>query len=321
MPAITSNITLAFAHYETLHMMKKMIQTPAFQNLFRDFENLILARNYKGKMYPSAIKEFLIWMEEFGITAIKEVTTTEMMAYYEYLIQRPNQRRGGILSSSSVKLHLLSISIFLDSLLNNKEIEKGFLIPRHGENDQKPRSFLTVEETRILYGACENEIERAILSIAYGCGLRRAEIQDLNLSDVDRHKGMVIVRKGKNGKRREVPMSDSVLEDVKKYLSDFRYQNFGSRYIEEAFFINRKGKRMSGDMLNITLKKIIERTQNQMIIDKEITLHCLRHSIAHHLSENNAGIDFIRDFLGHSFINTAHIYAIKNKKNIEILLT
>ena len=301
-------------------MMKKLIQTPAYQNLFRDYENLILARNYKGKMYLTAIREFLIWMEEFGITAIKEVTTKEMMAYYEYLIQRPNQRRGGILSSSSVKLHLLSISIFLDSLLKNREIEKAFLIPRHGENDQNPRSFLTVEETKILYGACENEIERVILSIAYGCGLRRAEMFRLNLSDVDRHKGMVIVRKGKNGKRREVPMSDSVLEDVKKYLSDFRYQNPGSGHIEEAFFINRDGKRMEGDMLNRTLKKIIKQTQNQTIIGKEITLHCLRHSIAHHLSENNAGIDFIREFLGHSFINTAHIYAVKNKTKSEILL-
>lgn len=300
--------------------MKKEIQTPAYQNFFRDYENLIKARNYKAKMYPSAIREFLIWMEEFGITAIREVTTKEMMAYYEYLIQRPNQRRSGILSSSSVKLHLLSVSIFLDSLLKNREIEKAFLIPRHGENDQNPRSFLTVEETKILYGTCENEIERAILSIAYGCGLRRAEMFRLNLSDVDRHKGMVIVRKGKNGKRREVPMSDSVLEDVKKYLSDFRYQNLASGYIDEAFFIDRKGKRMNGDMLNRTLKKITKRTQNQTIIGKEITLHCLRHSIAHHLSENNAGIDFIRDFLGHSFINTAHIYAIKNKTKREILL-
>lgn len=300
--------------------MKKEIQTQAYQNLFRNYENLILARNYKAKMYPTAIREFLIWMEEFGIAVIREVTTKEMMTYYGYLIQRPNQRKCGVLSSSSVKLHLLSISIFLDSLLKNREIEKGFLIPRHGENDQNPRTFLTVEETKILYGACENEIERAILSIAYGCGLRRAEMFRLNLSDLDRHKGMVIVRKGKNGKRREVPMSDSVLEDVKKYLSDFRYQNLASGHIEEAFFVNRKGKRMNGDMLNRTLKKIIKRTQNQTIIGKEITLHCLRHSIAHHLSEKNAGIDFIRDFLGHSFINTAHIYAVKNKTKREILL-
>ncbi|MEZ0007942.1 integrase/recombinase XerD [Flavobacterium sp. 28YEA47A] len=300
--------------------MKKTIQTPSYQNLFRDYENLILARNYKAKIYPTATREFLIWMEEFGITLIREVTTKEMMGYYEYLITRPNQRRGGVLSSSSVRLHLLSISIFQDGLLENRNIEKTFLIPKHGENDQKPRSFLTVEETRILYGACENPLEKALLSIAYGCGLRRAEIQDLSLSDVDRHKGMLIVRKGKNGKRREVPMSDSVLEDVKKYLSDFRYQNLGSGHIEEAFFINKKGRRMSGDMLNNTLKKIVNRSQNQTIIGKEITLHCLRHSIAHHLSENNAGIDFIRDFLGHSFINTAHIYAIKNKTKREILL-
>lgn len=84
--------------------------------------------------------------------------------------------------------------------------------------------------------------------------------------------------------------------------------------MEEAFFINSKGKRASGENLNEILKKMIEQIQKYELIQKDITLHCLRHSIAHHLAENNAGIDFIRNFLGHSDINTTYIYAIKNKK-------
>ncbi len=75
---------------------------------------------------------------------------------------------------------------------------------------------------------------------------------------------------------------------------------------------------MRGEYLNTTLKRIIERSSNQSIIDKEITLHGLRHSIANHLMENNAGIDFIKGFLGHSFINTAYIYALKNKQRTKI---
>ena len=71
---------------------------------------------------------------------------------------------------------------------------------------------------------------------------------------------------------------------------------------------------MSGEHLNDTLKNLIESTNNYELIQKEITLHCLRHSIAFHLAENNAGIDFIRRFLGHSQINTTYLYAIKNKK-------
>jgi integrase/recombinase XerD len=252
-------------------------------------------------------------LEECGVTKIKDVTTSEMMKYYIHLTERKNQRKLGTLSGSTIRIHLLSISIFLDNLLKNNEIEKAFHIPKHGSEDKNPRNILTVEEIEILYQNCENLLEKVLLSLAYGCGLRRSEMYNLNIADVQRQTGILVVRKGKFGKRRTVPMSDDVLKDVLDYFSDYRFQKQSSAQLENAFFINKRGKRMSGEMLNDTLNKIIMRTQDQKIIDKEITLHCLRHSIAYHLAENNAGIEFIKDFLGHFFINTTSIYSIKNK--------
>ena len=67
--------------------------------------------------------------------------------------------------------------------------------------------------------------------------------------------------------------------------------------MEKAFFVNPKGLRMYGDLLNDNLKYIIERTGNDEIINKNITLHCLRASIATHLQEAGATVEFIRDFL------------------------
>ncbi|WP_277017318.1 tyrosine-type recombinase/integrase [Flavobacterium lindanitolerans] len=297
--------------------MKKQIQSPASQDHFQDYETYIKAKAFKGKSYTAPVKEFLIWMEDFGIASVKQITSVEMLRYYEYLIERPNQRRPGGLSGTTIKMHMLCLSFFLDSLLRNDQIEKAFFIPRFSSDDQKPRNVLTVDEIKILYGIAENQLERALLSVAYGCGLRRSEMESLNVSDVQLSIGMLIVRSGKGGKRREVPMSDSVLQAVQGYVREYRCQ-FVQKPSETAFFLNTKGNRMCGDSLNKRLKKIIERTKSQTIIDKEITLHCLRHSIAHHLSENNAGIDFIRDFLGHSFIDTAYIYAIKNKHRISI---
>lgn len=302
-------------------MMKK-IQTPAYQTLYDDYDKYIRARDYKlgsGKMYQTAVKEFLIWMEQKSVTDIKEVTTTEMNEYFEYLRVRPNQKKAGTLASSTIKLHLLSIHIFMDNLLSLKAISKGWLIPRFGADDQKPRNALTVDEVKSLYRHAANPSEKALLSLAYGCGLRRSELQNLNALDVMLHTGMVIVRKGKGYKRREVPMSDNVLTDLKKYVTEHRQELLKNRQGETAFFIGGKGKRMSGDMMNKLLKKMIARTENQAIVEKEITLHCLRHSIANHLAERNAGLDFIRGFLGHSFINTAYIYATKNKRQIKTI--
>lgn len=298
--------------------MKKTIQTPAFQNVLSDFDSFVKVRNYKqgkGKIYQSAAAEFLIWLEEFGITKITAVTSKESIQYFEYLTTRPKQRGEGTLSGKTIKFHLFALGLFMLNLLENKKIEKTFYIPSYGSGDQKPRNVLTVDEIKMVYQFSENDLERALLSVAYGCGLRRSEIELLDTKDIQLTSGMLIVRKGKGSKRREVPMSDSVVSYLKKYLIEERYQKLaGKDQLEEALFINSKGKRMSGEHLNDLLKKMTEQTNNYELIQKDITLHCLRHSIAHHLAENNAGIEFIRRFLGHSEINTTYIYAIQNKK-------
>lgn len=298
--------------------MKKTIQTPAFQNLLNDFDSYVKVKNYKqgkGKMYQSAVFEFLIWLEESGTTKIKDVTSKESVSYLEYLIVRPNQRREGTLAVKTIKFHLFALGLFMLNLLESKQIESGYYIPSYKGGNQIPRNSLEVDEIKIVYQHSENHLERALLSIAYGCGLRRSEIEALNVRDIDFHSKMLIVRDGKGEKRREVPMSNMVVDYLKKYLVEEHYpKQAGKPKIEDAFFIYDNGKRMSGEYLNNTLKKMIEQTNKYELIQKDITLHCLRHSIAHHLAENNAGIDFIRRFLGHSEINTTYIYAIKNKK-------
>lgn len=298
--------------------MKKTIQTPSFQNLFNQFDSYVKVKNYKqgkGKMYQNIVTEFLIWLEQSGITNVKNVTTKESISYYEYLITRPNRKSDSILADSTIKSHLFVLGLFMLNLLENKAIDNGYYIPSHSGKNQKTRNILTIDEIKIVYNHCQNELERALLSVAYGCGLRRAEIEALNTKDVQLSIGMIIVRSGKGSKRREVPMSDSVIGYLKKYLIEERHQKLvGKNTLEEAFFINNQGKRMKGEHLNTTFKKMIEQTARFELIQRDITLHCLRHSIAYHLAQNNAGIEFIKRFLGHSEINTTYLYAIKNKK-------
>lgn len=298
--------------------MKKKIQTTAFQSLLDEFNSYVKVENYsqgKGSNYQSVVFEFLLWLEESGITQIRDVTSKESIRYFEYLITRPNKRRGGTLAEKTIKFHLFILGLFMLNLLESKHIENGYYIPSYGGGNEIPRNTLTVEEIKILYQTAENQLERALLSVSYGCGLRRSEIERLDVRDVQFTSRMLIVRKGKGGKRREVPMSNIVLEYLKKYIIEERHQKLaGKIQIEEALFINGKGKRIKGEYLNDTIKKMLEQTNRYEMIQRGITLHCLRHSIACHLTENNAGIDFIRRFLGHSEINTTYIYAIRNKK-------
>ena len=75
---------------------------------------------------------------------------------------------------------------------------------------------------------------------------------------------------------------------------------------------------MAGQYLGGLLKEILVRTQNPTILSKNITLHCLRHSIATHLIDNGAEIEFVQEFLGHSEIDTSTLYSKRRKQRLKL---
>ena len=78
--------------------------------------------------------------------------------------------------------------------------------------------------------------------------------------------------------------------------------------------LNRHGERLSGSVLWYSLRRIV---RDAGIKDPHrITLHSLRHSIATHLLESGLGVEQVRDFLGHSHLETTQIYTRVNSKSI-----
>jgi integrase/recombinase XerD len=84
---------------------------------------------------------------------------------------------------------------------------------------------------------------------------------------------------------------------------------------ENAFILNNVGNRMRGDGFIKLLKQITEKAALQ----KEITLHHLRHSIATHLLQSGMSMEYVRDFLGHSFLETTQIYAKPTAEQLKLL--
>jgi site-specific recombinase XerD len=304
------------------------ISNTHFRNLHKGFSEMIISKGYsRGKdcVYPSMVREFLFFMENKGITAIEQVKATDVIAYHDYLVQRPNQRREGGLSNSAISAQLFSLRIFFDHLRDIKQLDASPVqLPKFTLNNYQQRNILTVEEIKQLYSVCESKRDKALLSVAYGCGLRRSEIEKLNTADILFHKGMLIVKEGKNGKSRMLPLSDSVLKDLKEYVMYERTSYLvNNPHIpstdQTALFINNKGTRKKGMAMNTRLKYLIEKTQNTGIQQKNITLHCLRHSIATHLLDQGAGIEFVQKFLGHALMDTAHLYSKRRKQKTTLL--
>lgn len=288
---------------------------------------MIISKGYsRGKdcVYPSMVREFLFFIEQKGFTTIQQVKATDVMAYHDYLVQRPNQRREGGLSNSTISAQLFSLRIFFDHLRDIKQLDASPVqLPKFSLNSYQQRNILTVEEIKQLYSVCENKRDKALLSVAYGCGLRRSEIEKLNTGDVLFHKGVLIVKEGKNGKSRMLPLSNSVLKDLKEYVmyerTNYILNNPNKTIDHTAFFINNVGTRKKGLAMNNRLKHLIKRTQSAAIQQKNITLHCLRHSIATHLLDQGAGIEFVQKFLGHALMDTAHLYSKRRKQKTTLL--
>lgn len=301
------------------------IHNEQFEQYYRDFARFIKTKGYsrgKNTNYANHAREFMFFIENLGISRIQEVKATEIIAYHDYLKERPNQRREGGLSDSVIKGQLFALRLFFDYLLDMEVIESSpARLPKFQLSKYKERNILTVEEIKLLYAQCENKRDVAIISVAYGCGLRRSEMYNLNTTDVQFHKGTLTVRDGKGGKSRTIPVSDVVIRNLKEYIIYERPRYFRNNKFEEshAFFINNVGTRMKADKLNDRLKELIQKTNNEQMIAKEITLHCLRHSIATHLLDNGATIEFVQGFLGHSDIDTSHIYSKRRKRQTAIL--
>ncbi len=105
----------------------------------------------------------------------------------------------------------------------------------------------------------------------------------------------------------------------KKYLK-YHQNNFEQNNFKQLpCFISSNGSRMRGSKINQSLKTIILSTNNHELISKNITLHCLRHSIAVHLINNGAAITFVQTYLGHSSIDTTNLYTTRRKRKSAIL--
>ncbi len=155
----------------------------------------------------------------------------------------------------------------------------------------------------------EGHRNRAILEVLYSCGLRVSELVNLHISDLFFEEGFIRVT-GKGSKQRLVPIGEPAIKAVTLYANHSRRKFAASskpslkNKSEDILFLNRRGGKMSREMVFLIVKK-----QTAMAgIDKVISPHTFRHSFASHLVENGADLRVVQEMLGHESILTTEIY-------------
>ncbi len=299
-----------------------------YQNLAENYYRYLLRLGYSNHYTKSRyryIKEFFHYLEQKGFCQIEQTTAKQIIDYYSYISQRPSKKDGGALSQKTTHGHMRNVKDLFVMLQTENKIKTNpcstlkFPYPRE---EGEERTVLTQEEIKELYAATETAQERAILSMAYGCGLRVGELVKCNIADIKLREKILIVPEGKGKKRRVVPMSSGTVKDLADYYYNEREELTKGRDYkpnENAFMLHSRGGRMQKGTYNKYLKQIIDRNGNEAIQEKEITIHNLRHSIATHLLEQGIPVEQVRMFLGHSQLETTQVYTHISKRQLKEL--
>ncbi|WP_425391696.1 tyrosine-type recombinase/integrase [Ekhidna sp.] len=308
-------------------MKKLILQNASYRYLEQSFKEWLDIQGYApSTVYnlPNHIRELLHYLESKDINNIKELNIKHIERYYHQLKERGNQRRGGGLSNAHLNKHIQSLRKFTSYLRKVGRLE----IPEITLKDEETVNkiiYLTEEEIRLLFKATYQEWEkklnvspevseairardRAMLAVFYGCGLRRNEGVMLDVCDINFDRSVLHVRKGKNYKERFVPISKTNLKYLTEYIYDHRGELTKGVKTDAVFVAYTTAKRMQGQSLFVRLKNLQYQTGDLDLIEKEIGLHTLRHSIATHFLQAGMKLESISRFLGHSSLESTQIY-------------
>ena len=147
--------------------------------------------------------------------------------------------------------------------------------------------------------------DRAIFELLYGCGLRVAELEGLDLEDFDWRERWIRVR-GKGRKEREVPFGEKAAQALERYL-EVRRKELPPNHEEPALFVHRWG----GKLRRLTarsIERIVKRYGLSETGDSSLHPHTLRHAFATHLLGEGADLRAIQELLGHANLSTTQKY-------------
>lgn len=300
---------------------RHVLHHPLYQKEAETYRNYLLLLGYAEQTCQSRylyLKEFFSYLEDIGIYQLHRITAVEIASFYEDVQNRKSEKTNKPLIKKTVYdimrlvQSYLGYAVHLGKIKHNPASHLKFSYPTEEVN----RIIFSQEQIKQLYEVTEDNQEQAILNIAYGCGLRVQELSDLNKEDIRLTENLIIVQKGKNSKRRIVPINDKIKKALEIFLLNEEVK-------QKEVFTNSKGSRMQQWTFNSILKKIILRTDFGKSFTKEelnsIGIHTLRHSIATHLLENGMPLEQVQLFLGHSHIESTEIYTHINQSQINSL--
>ena len=161
----------------------------------------------------------------------------------------------------------------------------------------------------------EGHRNKAIIEVMYGCGLRVSEVVNLRISNLHFRENYIRII-GKGDKERLVPIGHTAQNAILLYIEGYRQHLKIKKGEEDFVFLNRRGSRLSREMIFMIIKEMAAAVG----IRKTISPHTFRHSFATHLVEGGADLRAVQEMLGHESITTTEIYTHLDREYVKNII-
>lgn len=230
-----------------------------------------------------------------------QISTSHLHDFIEWL--------DGFYLNNSTQARIISgIRAFFRFMILNEAIDRDpsalIDMPKTG---RKLPEVLSVTEIEAILAAVDMSTSqgrrnKAIIETLYSGGLRVSELVNLSINDIFINEGFIKIT-GKGNKERLVPVGSHAMKEILQYRTDRDLMNVAKGH-EGILFLNRRGKRLTREMIFVIIRQLAEKAS----IKKKISPHTFRHSFATHLIEGGADLRAVQEMLGHESIITTEIY-------------
>lgn len=239
--------------------------------------------NNTVKSYVSTFEAFINHYRTKELIAINEL---DVRNYVLKLVQEGK-------SNSYINSVINSIKFYYESVLG---MPNRFYAIERPRKERKLPKVLSKEDVLSIIAHTNNLKHKCIVSLLYSSGIRRNELINLKITDIDSKRMLIRVESAKGNKDRYTLLSHALLKDLREYYKQYQ----PTKYIVEGLY----GKQYSGQSIG----KIVLNAAAKAGIQIPVTPHMLRHSFATHLLEAGADLRQIQVLLGHSSSKTTEIY-------------
>lgn len=220
----------------------------------------------------------------------------EPQQYLDYLANRNNKNNPKIkLSPNTLNNHIYGLKVYFDYLEITQKQNNSLKLLNY-KRTFKTVEVLTIEEIKTLFTSTRNSRECAVLACLYHLGLRISEASFLLMKDLDFKENLVLIRKSKTGRQRQVPLSEKASEILTAYIQ--MRPDKGTTLLQGV----------QGNLTADGIAQILRRIVKKSGLTKKVNPHLLRHSIATHLLQSGMELEKVSLFLGHHSIESTQRY-------------